>query len=112
MPRRDSCASALAPRLSPKARGLSKTQAADIPDARGGRRRHPHMHEYVVACPPARFGALRRSASSHPASQLAANPSAGPGLLHEVKHDGFRIRVRKPDAVPHAAFGYAAVFAS
>ena len=41
MPQRDSRTSALAPRLSLKARGLSKTQAADIPDARGGRRRHP-----------------------------------------------------------------------
>ena len=36
MPQRDSCASALAPRLSPKARGLSKTQAAGISDASRG----------------------------------------------------------------------------
>src|SRR3984885_15872475 len=26
---------------------------------------------------------------------LAANPPAGPGWLHEVKHDGFRILARK-----------------
>jgi ATP-dependent DNA ligase len=26
---------------------------------------------------------------------LVANPPAGPGWLHEVKHDGFRILARK-----------------
>jgi hypothetical protein len=58
MPQRDSCASALAPRLSPKARCLLITQAASVFDAsRGGRPNlaATHMHEYVVTYPPARF---------------------------------------------------------
>ena len=58
MPQRDSCASALAPRLSPKARGLSKTQAAGVSDASRGGRQQPGRHPYARVCcgvPPARF---------------------------------------------------------
>ena len=36
MPQRDSWVSALAPRLSPKARGLSKTHAGSVSDASRG----------------------------------------------------------------------------
>jgi hypothetical protein len=59
-----------------------------------------HMHEYVVAYPAA-FSA-RPVDRLHPAprSQLVANPPAGPGLLHEVKHDGFRILARKQQCGP------------
>jgi hypothetical protein len=48
MPQGDNWASALAPRLSPKARGLSKIQAASVSDAsRGGREQlaPARMHE-------------------------------------------------------------------
>ena len=70
MPRRDSCASALAPRPSPKARGLSKTQAAGISDASravANNQAATHMHGYVVAYLRRVFGAPRhRFEPRHP----------------------------------------------
>jgi hypothetical protein len=54
MPQRDSCASALAPRLSPKARGLSKLRLQTLPTPVSVAAAI-HMHEYVVAYRPARF---------------------------------------------------------
>jgi hypothetical protein len=50
MPQRDSWASALAPRLPPKARGLSNTQAAGISDASSAGLQQPRRHPYARVC--------------------------------------------------------------
>jgi hypothetical protein len=44
---------------------------------------------------PARWHEASRVASSVGANLLVDRPPAGAGWLHEVKHDGFRILVRK-----------------
>jgi hypothetical protein len=71
MPRRDSCASALAP---PRARGLSKTQAAGIPDASSGGRQQPGRHPYARVCC-AYPGAFRRTPPIGFIPALPANSS-------------------------------------
>jgi hypothetical protein len=68
MPQRDSWASALAPRLPPKARGLSNTQAAGISDASSAGLQQPRRHPYARVCfavhPPPRFSACPQGASA------------------------------------------------
>jgi|HubBroStandDraft_5_1064220.scaffolds.fasta_scaffold17094_2 hypothetical protein len=88
MPQRDSRTSALAPRLSPKARGLSKTQLQTFPTPVAVAAA-TQEHEHVVACPPVRFRRTPPIGFIQRCQPLAANPSAGLGLLLEVKHDGF-----------------------
>jgi hypothetical protein len=108
VPQRDSCASALAPRLSPKARGLSKTrlQAFPTPVAAAA---VTHMHEHVVAYRPARCLRTPPIGFIQPCQPARPNTSAGLGLLHEVKPDGFRIFTRSSDVVRRAALGSTAI---
>ena len=68
MPQRDSCASALAPRLSPEAWGLLKTQAASVPNHASGQFASKlaaiHMYGCVFAVPSAAFFGAPRGASA------------------------------------------------
>jgi ATP-dependent DNA ligase len=57
------------------------------------RRQHPICSHHVVAFPPGAF----RLHSALPAIP-AERPPTGPGWIHEIKHDGFRMMVRRDAA--------------
>ena len=61
-----------------------------------GRARSPPYCGHAVAYPPARPGASPPAGFIQPCQPiLVVHPPVGPGWLHEVKHDGYRLLARK-----------------
>ena len=74
-----------------------------------GRLVDPYIPRMLWRTSPARSRRAPPIGFIHPRQPTRPNPSAGPGLLHEVMHEGFRILARSSNAVRHAALGSAAI---
>jgi hypothetical protein len=74
-----------------------------------GRLVDPYIPRVLWRTSPARSRRAPPIGLNYPCQPTRPNPSAGPGLLHEVMHDGFRIVASKQQWVRHAALRSTAI---